>query len=189
MSRPLQSTNSQTNNVLLRVTVPRRTGRRRKRGTEEPFTETTVSSEDGARPRRSARDLRRSLEDNVGRYQVEPVGMVNRTHVFRGVRLYTLLHAEHILTEQECRISCGRRRLANLPIGSVIISCRSTVCMISPLEYIYTDIADEKMKQFDINMSKGAISNVDIIPPPSYSHGDIPFNYLYVPHPQETSTY
>lgn len=37
------------------------------------------------------------------------------------------------------------------------------------------------MKQFDINMSKGAISNVDIIPPPSYSHGDIPFNYLYVP--------
>lgn len=34
---------------------------------------------------RSARDLQRSLQDNVGRYQVEPVGMVNRTHVFRGV--------------------------------------------------------------------------------------------------------
>lgn len=137
MSRPLQSTNSQTNNVLLKVTVPRRTGRRRKRGAEEPFTETTVSFEDGACPRRNARDLRRSLEDNVGRYQVEPVGMVNRTHVFRGVHLYTLLHAEYILTEQECRISCGRRRPANLPIGSVTKSCRSTVCMISPLKYIY----------------------------------------------------
>ena len=55
-------------------------------------------------------------------------------------------------------------------------------CMynISAKIYIHTDLADEKMKQFDINMSKGAISNVDIIPPPSYSHGDIPFNYLYV---------
>lgn len=38
---------------------------------------------------------------------------------------------------------------------------------------------DDKMKQFDINMDKGALTNVDIIPPPSFSHGDIPFTYLY----------
>ena len=36
------------------------------------------------------------------------------------------------------------------------------------------------MKQFDINMDKGAISNVDVIPPPSFSHWDTQFNYLYV---------
>jgi general transcription factor 3C polypeptide 5 (transcription factor C subunit 1) len=36
-----------------------------------------------------------------------------------------------------------------------------------------------KMKEFDLDMSKGAISNVDLIPPPSFSHGDLPFNYLY----------
>lgn len=88
MSRPLQSTGSQTNNVLLKVTVPRWTGRRRKRGTEEPFKEAHHPSEDDVCPRRSARDLRRSLEDNVGRYRAEPVGMVNRTHVFRGIHLY-----------------------------------------------------------------------------------------------------
>lgn len=35
------------------------------------------------------------------------------------------------------------------------------------------------MKQFDIDMSKGATSNVDIIPPPSLSHGDVPFTYMY----------
>ncbi|EYE92833.1 transcription factor TFIIIC subunit TFC1 [Aspergillus ruber CBS 135680] len=151
MSRPLQSTNSQTNNVLLRVTVPRRTGRRRKRGTEEPFTETTVSSEDGARPRRSARDLRRSLEDNVGRYQVEPVGMVNRTHVFRGMPDFVWSTSSSEFTNR----------------------FRDHI-----LSFDY-----EKMKQFDINMSKGAISNVDIIPPPSYSHGDIPFNYFYRQNP------
>jgi general transcription factor 3C polypeptide 5 (transcription factor C subunit 1) len=38
---------------------------------------------------------------------------------------------------------------------------------------------DDKMKQFDIDMSKGATSNVDIIPPPSLSHGDVPFSYMY----------
>ena len=119
------------------MTVPRRTGRRRKRGTEEPFTEMHLPSENDGCPRLSARDLRRSLEDNVGRYQVEPVGMVNRTHVFRGVHLHTLLHTEYILTEQECRISCGRRRPANLPIGSVIKYCLLTVCPTSPAQYIY----------------------------------------------------
>lgn len=35
------------------------------------------------------------------------------------------------------------------------------------------------MKKFDIDMSKGAISNVDILPPPSFSHGDVPFHYMY----------
>lgn len=39
------------------------------------------------------------------------------------------------------------------------------------------------MKQFDIDMAKGALKNVDIIPPPSFSHGDIPFTYLYRQNP------
>ena len=38
--------------------------------------------------------------------------------------------------------------------------------------------SDEKMKQFDLDMSKGAISNVDLIPPPSFSFGDVPFTYM-----------
>lgn len=36
------------------------------------------------------------------------------------------------------------------------------------------------MKEFDLDMSRGAGSNLDIIPPPSFSHGDVPFNYMYV---------
>lgn len=34
-----------------------------------------------------------------------------------------------------------------------------------------------KLKQFDLDMSKGALKNADIIPPPSFSHGDVPFTY------------
>lgn len=36
------------------------------------------------------------------------------------------------------------------------------------------------MKQFDIDMGKGALRDVDIIPPPSFSSGDVPFPYMYV---------
>lgn len=34
------------------------------------------------------------------------------------------------------------------------------------------------MKDFDIDLAKGATSNVDVIPPPSFSHGDVPFSYM-----------
>lgn len=37
---------------------------------------------------------------------------------------------------------------------------------------------DEKMKNFELDFSKGAGSNIDIIPPPSLSSKDVPFQYL-----------
>jgi hypothetical protein len=40
--------------------------------------------------------------------------------------------------------------------------------------------AVEKIKQFDIEMTKGATLNVDLIPPPSFSQGEVPFQYMYV---------
>jgi general transcription factor 3C polypeptide 5 (transcription factor C subunit 1) len=44
------------------------------------------------------------------------------------------------------------------------------------------------MKQFDIDMSKGATTNADLIPPPSFSHGDVPFHYMLDPlHPKTNS--
>ena len=84
MSRPLQSTSLPSNNILLKVTVPKRTGRKRKKGSNEPFSGVAVSTVHTEPHRRSARELLRSLSDNASRYQVEPVGLVNRTHVFRG---------------------------------------------------------------------------------------------------------
>lgn len=107
MSRPLQSTSSPANNILLKVTVPRRTGRRRKRGTDDPFTDDPGAGAgadagpgvgNAGCPRPNANDLRQSLEDNLGKYEVETVGMVNRTHVFRGEQLYLfqLLDADEL---------------------------------------------------------------------------------------------
>ncbi|KAI9933111.1 tau 95 subunit of transcription factor TFIIIC [Aspergillus wentii] len=148
MSRPLQSTSSHSNNILLKVTVPRRTGRKRKKGSNEPFADDSTVPENQPQ---SAKDLLRSLRDNLGRYQVEPVGMVNRTHVFRGMPDFVFSTSGSEFTNR----------------------FRDQI-----LSFDY-----QKMKQFDLDMSKGAISNVDIIPPPSFSHGDVPFGYFYRQNP------
>lgn len=90
MARPLQSISSPANNILLQVTAPKRTGRKRKKGSDEPFRDDPAAVSDGP-PRPTARELLQILRDNAGRYQVEPVGLVERTHVFRGMS--TLIYA------------------------------------------------------------------------------------------------
>jgi general transcription factor 3C polypeptide 5 (transcription factor C subunit 1) len=92
---PLASHNAMTSNVLLKVTVPRRTGRKRRRGTEGPW-EAEMEMTDESDPSRpldkvcsisrldDPRIMRRKLQDNVSKYRVEAVGLINHTHRFRG---------------------------------------------------------------------------------------------------------
>ena len=75
-----------TNNLLLKVTVPKRTGRKRKRGSSGPF----VASEPEATPANpnnpyvNASEVFRSLQDNASKYTVAAVGVVDEAHRFRG---------------------------------------------------------------------------------------------------------
>lgn len=71
-----------TTNVVLKITVPKRTGRKRKRGSDAPF----LDGEDSGPPLRlDAATVFRTLNDNVGKYHIEPVGAVNLTHRYRGL--------------------------------------------------------------------------------------------------------
>lgn len=95
-SRPVSSHYAASHNVLLKVTVPKRTGRKRKRGSDEPF-QGGVDMQSSTTPAEasqhiysqalldSPRLLRRKLADNVGRYHVEPVGVIKHTHRYRGM--------------------------------------------------------------------------------------------------------
>lgn len=83
MSRPIASTCTAANNVLLKVSVPKMSGRRRKRGSDGPFEYPPHYKQAGSQ-RVCAKKLVRSLQDNAERYDVEPVGKVDRSHVFRG---------------------------------------------------------------------------------------------------------
>lgn len=88
--RPLTSHNAVTHNVVVRVTVLKRTGRKRKRGSNGPF----IGADDTAAERGEGvsslhkldapKVLRRKLQDNVGKYTVEPIGIIHNTHRYRG---------------------------------------------------------------------------------------------------------
>ena len=103
--RPLTSHNALTHNVVVKVTVPRRTGRKRKKGSDGPWhdDEGHMASEQHAAGDQEvavmSRDrndrplkLRRKLCDNVGKYVVEPIGVVTNTHRYRGMSIPLLFH-------------------------------------------------------------------------------------------------
>lgn len=95
---PILSHNSSTNNILLKITVPKRTGRKRKRGSQDPYSGDPVPSNEAEQEsstsfppslRSHSRldnplELLRTLKDNVGKYEVEAVAEIDRTHRFRG---------------------------------------------------------------------------------------------------------
>jgi general transcription factor 3C polypeptide 5 (transcription factor C subunit 1) len=95
--RPLTSHNAATHNVIVKVNVPKRTGRKRKRGSDKPF-EAVESEDHGADLTTEVSGgqvysqgkldepklLRRKLVDNVGKYTITPVGIVKSTHRYRG---------------------------------------------------------------------------------------------------------
>lgn len=91
------SHNTKTHNVVLKMTVPKRTGRKRKRGTDEPW-QGDVQVTDADSPSSAPSEgvcsdsrlddpglLRRKLADNVGGYQVQAVGTIKQTHRYRGL--------------------------------------------------------------------------------------------------------
>ncbi|KAJ5114034.1 tau 95 subunit of transcription factor TFIIIC [Penicillium angulare] len=150
MSRPLLSISNPTNNVLLKVTVPKRTGRKRKRGSNEPFTD-AAPTEAAVPERPTSKDLLRSLQDNPSKYQIEAIGKIQRTHVFRGMPDFVYSTSNSAFT-QKFR------------------------------DHIFPYKLD-KMKEFDLDMSKGSLNSADIIPPPSLSNEQIPFLYMYRQNP------
>ena len=101
MAKPLKSANVSTNNILLKVTVPKRTGLKRRRGADGPFYEGTEVTESGeqAAMLKDTRYLFRSVRDNIKGYRIEAIGTINQTHRFRGMpRLFPRLVSCPLIT-------------------------------------------------------------------------------------------
>ncbi|KAF6819137.1 RNA polymerase III transcription factor [Colletotrichum sojae] len=160
--RPIMSHSATSHNVVLKVTVPKRTGRKRKRGTDGPW-EGEVDMTDVPRSRvsgeqiysRSRLDnpkvLRRKMQDNVDNYDVEAVGVIKHTHRFRGMADF------HWGLEKSPFIA---RFMDKVMPGDI-----------------------EQMKNFTFidGVDKGP--NVDIIPPPVWTPMTLPFIYNYSQNP------
>ncbi|KAH7135309.1 RNA polymerase III transcription factor IIIC subunit-domain-containing protein [Dendryphion nanum] len=93
-AKRILSTAVTVNNLLLKVTVPKRTGRKRKRGTAGPFLteEEIIGSVSGSKskskpptPYVDASVIYRSVKDNATEYSVAPVGIIDEAHRFRAL--------------------------------------------------------------------------------------------------------
>ncbi|KAL8767550.1 MAG: hypothetical protein Q9209_005967 [Squamulea sp. 1 TL-2023] len=153
-SKPIASFNSQTNNILLKITVPKQTGRKRKRGSDEEWQHDAEAPVPGVRLLSDPQDTRRlvqSMRDNSDRYEVEPIGSVKQSHRFRGLPDFVWS------TEKSPFMTKMKEH-------------------ILPFEYT-------KLKNFTFDMSKGIQEENEIVPPPRWTNQIIPFNYSYRQNP------
>ncbi|EGX89642.1 RNA polymerase III transcription factor subunit, putative [Cordyceps militaris CM01] len=160
---PIMSHNSASHNVVLKITVPKRTGRRRKRGSAGPWEgdqeirdvdqESYVCS---IARQDEPKVLKRKLKDNVGRYKVDAIGVVRHTHKFRGLADFYW--------------DMSTSSLANRYVDQVFSR----------------DV--EKMKTFTLEPGIDKTKNSDVIPPPIFTHMSLPFNYFYSQNPYVRTT-
>jgi hypothetical protein len=107
MCAPIASHNAATNNLLIKVTVPKRTGRKRKRGSQDVFQDGShdpAHSQNG-NVRIHPTELLQMLKDNSERYSIDVVGKINHTQRFRGILAYLSAHFQpDIVPFRPCRL-------------------------------------------------------------------------------------
>ncbi|CAJ0552116.1 Ff.00g060950.m01.CDS01 [Fusarium sp. VM40] len=165
--KPIMSHNARSHDVVLKVTVPKRTGRKRKRGTNGPWEgDVEVTGAEDQPPMNEGvasyarlddpKVLRRKLEDNVDDYHVEAVGIIRNTHRFRGLSDFYW---------DMTKSSFAQRYVDQVLPGDV-----------------------DKMKEFKFLPGTDKGPDVDILPPPIFTHMSIPFNYQYSQNPYVRAT-
>ncbi|EPE05062.1 transcription factor tau subunit sfc1 [Ophiostoma piceae UAMH 11346] len=168
-SGAISSHNAASHNIVLAVHVPKRTGRKRKRGQDGPWEEAAAPEADEAGnlknrlpgdelEMRDAKLLRRKLQDNAGRYETEVVGVVKHSHRFRGLADFQQsVHDSSFMAKFVDKIMPG-------------------------------DLA--KLRQFELTPGIAAAPGVDLPPPPFFTSHMLPFPYFYTQNPfvREVST-
>ncbi|KJZ80427.1 hypothetical protein HIM_00277 [Hirsutella minnesotensis 3608] len=162
----IMSHNARSHNVVLKITVPKRTGRKRKRGTDDPWQGDVEAGDASAKPSAGEvqsiarldepKVLRRKMADNADRYEIEAVGIIKHTHRFRGLA--------------DFHWDMSKSSLAQRYVEQVLPG----------------DIQQMKTFKFAPGVDKGP--NVDILPPPLFTHMTLPFNYNYSQNPYVRAT-
>ncbi|KAJ8126124.1 hypothetical protein O1611_g7514 [Lasiodiplodia mahajangana] len=163
-SKPIVSHHAATNNILLTITVPKRTGRKRKRGSDQPFSterddqSTRINSlashanvVSSVARQDSPRTILRRVRDNPDRYQAEAVGMIRDSHRYRGLADFQFANT-------------------NAPF------LRNVAEHLLPLNF-------SKLRQFKLEEGVKANLGLEIIPPPHFTDKVIGFNYNYEQNP------
>ena len=95
MCKPVTSKNVITNDVVLKITVPKRTGLKRRRGSSGPYHEQgkdmgglapSIEPQSAVPISKDTRYMLRSLRDNVKNYEIHAIGSIYQTHRFRSIQ-------------------------------------------------------------------------------------------------------
>jgi general transcription factor 3C polypeptide 5 (transcription factor C subunit 1) len=141
------------NQILLKVTVPKWTGRKRKRGSNGPFLfedqiqSGTSKSTTAIAASPQAATLFRALRDNPVDCTVAAVGHINESHRFRSLPDYQYAHSSNTLMTR---------------VKDTLMS---------------DDL--EKIKEFVLDGVVGLPSTQDVGPPPFFSIVQQPYNYSF----------
>lgn len=111
LAKKIASTGVATQNVLIKVALPKWTGRKRKRGSDGPFVEcSSVSCHSRSL---EAPQLLRRMRDNASSYSIEPVGMITDTHRFRSQPDFQML-SDNLPMMQRLKASLAHASYASL---------------------------------------------------------------------------
>ncbi|KAI5270435.1 hypothetical protein E4T47_06260 [Aureobasidium subglaciale] len=179
LAKKLVSKEMAVQNLLLRVTVPRRTGRKRKRGSNDPFEfhgDRKESSDDGTEEAPmsiplTAEQLRRRLVDNADNYTAQPVATIKQTHRFRALPDFQLQAGSQPVMKQ-----IGR--------GLVNPTCEFFVSFGAGEHHLIRAVSS--IKNFHIDMATGRPPNEELIAPPNFTSFEQSLNYLYKQNPGVT---
>lgn len=172
---------SSSHNVLFKITVPKRTGRKRKRGSDEPWqgnadepshTENQPPSESLRSKAKldEAKILRRKLQDNIGRYEAEAVGIIKHTHRYRGML--------------DFNVSMKNNGFMNKFTDTFLTGdgkFRIFMCTTRLLAYSLATVT--KFRQFSLKSGTDTTPNQEIIAPPLMTQVTVPYYYHYSQNP------
>lgn len=124
-----------SHNVLFKITVPKRTGRKRKRGSNGPWQgevdqhpEPTGPGPENLRSESrldEPRIMRRKLQDNVDRYRAEAVGVIKHTHRYRGMADFNYsMKNNEFMDNFTDKILSGDGKNLNHPHGDSLLTRR-----------------------------------------------------------------
>ena len=166
MGRHITSGNVATQNLFVRFTVPKKTGRRRKKGSTDSFRFPNEEQNDNEVPSPSraslsasaptARDLVRTLRYNPTTYTLQVLGTITQTHRFRTLPDFVFS------TKRSPFMTKVRKH-------------------IQPFTY-------EAIKNFAFSPNKGSCKDEDLIPPPTFTNMSLPGNYAYRQNPLARQT-
>ena len=168
-AKKLVAREAYVNNVLLRVVVPRRTGRKRKRGSNDPFTYEGTAVKQNERPL-TGPELLQSIRNNKGDYSIEPVGVIHETHRFHSLPDFQMQSGNIPIFRQIANNLLDPRveRVKNFKVDTVINPTKRPHIVAppqftqigQPISYQYeqnpavTTITNEKGKKITINRQK-----------------------------------